>query len=262
MTIHSSNDFFKPLKESYESLPGLQCGDCWGECCVSPTMTAVEFVYMMLGLQETRTHEEISIFLGDQVREHLFYAGNAHCRFQHLENGRCQNYEHRAMACRLHGHEALRAYQTDDLEFCDKKPDHEKNLKKEGLDQRLQLIRDYNEKLQIPYSEPWYFCSLNLESWLDFYYTPRLSENRPELLHIYQLLRDNLQLPEIVGRIQLTTLEGQLNTIETLYMAIEKGEGSLALDCLNSLIEHYPSTGSYYLDEARQMKEILLKNSE
>jgi Fe-S-cluster containining protein len=259
--MHSSDKFFKPLQKSYETLPGLQCGDCWGECCVSPTLTAVEFIYMMLGLCETQSSIQVAAFLENQVKEHLFYSGNAHCRFQDLESGRCQNYEHRAMACRLHGHEALRAYQTEDLEFCNKKPDHHKNLNTEGLDDRLQLIRDYNQELNIPYEEPWYFCSLNLESWLDFFYTSRLSEQRPVLRQIFNFLYNHLDLPSMEGRYQLTTLEGQLNTIETLYMAIEQGEGVLALDCLDSILNDFPSTGSYYLDEGHQMKAILLKNS-
>lgn len=258
--MNSQSPQFEALTQAYNTLPPLQCGECWGECCVSPTMTAIEFIYMMLGAQETQTQEQLSKFLFAPVQEHLFYSGNAHCRYQDRETGRCQNYQHRAMACRLHGHEALRAYQREELEFCDKKPDHFLKLKKDGLDERLELIRLYNEQLQIPYGEPWYFCSLNLESWLDFYYSPRLSENRPELKHIYDTLHEMVQLPGQDQRPMLTTLEGHLNTVETLYMAIEQGDGDLVLNCLNSIIQDFPSTGSYYMDEAQQLKDILLNN--
>lgn len=256
--MNTQNSIFKELHDKYSTLPGLQCGQCWGECCVSPTMTAIEFVYMMLGAQETMDKTTLLKFIQEPIKEHLFYAGNAHCRFQDMVNGRCQNYETRAMACRLHGHEALRAYQTDDLEFCDKKPDHNKTLSVEGLDRRLETIRDYNDSLEIPYAEPWYFCSLNLESWLDFYYTPSLCEGRPVLAQIQRTIHSMLSLPLINQKVQLTTLTAQLKTIEHLYRAISEGDGALVLDLLNDILEGFPSTGSYYLDEANQMKKILL----
>lgn len=260
--MNSQKAQFEALSQAYNTLPGLQCGECWGECCVSPTMTAIEFIYMMHGAMETLTHQRLLAFLTEPVKEHLFYQGNAHCRFQDMENGRCQNYDHRALACRLHGHEALRVYQTEEMEFCDKKPDHKQDLKKSGLDERLELIRLYNDQLNIPYSEPWYLCSFNLEGWLDFYYNPSLSEQRADLASLYETLHKELTLPEITNRMQLTTLGGLFNVIETLYMAIEQGDGNLALKCLNSILNDFPSTGSYYLEEAEQMKTILLSSAQ
>jgi Fe-S-cluster containining protein len=259
MSLLGTN-FFDQLIKTYDSIPTLHCGDCWGECCVSPTMTAIEFVYMMKNAQIQFSEEKLRDYLTQSLVEHKFYAGNSWCRFQDTQTGRCQNYTGRALACRLHGHEALRVYATPEMEFCAKQPDHDRLLNDTGLDKLLGTIRDYNDKTPALYQSPYYLVSLNLESWIDFYYHPEWTSNRPVLQELSQFLLTALDLPLFEKHKPITTLAGKFAAIDRFYQAVHDGDGHKALEEISSIQHDFPSVGSYFLDEARQFEAEILKN--
>jgi Fe-S-cluster containining protein len=195
------------LQQIYDNLPALDCRDCWGDCCVSPTMTASEFAFLLNHLQTAP--ESMVKFLTEPLKEHSSYPGNHHCRFQDNDNGRCLVYHGRALACRLHGHEAMRYWETDDMEFCLKKPGNNTSLSQEELSKKLSNLTKINEQMGIIYQEPYYFYSLNLESWLDFYFQPHLSADRPKLNVIFKQLHQQIELPTPSHYRALTTLQGK-----------------------------------------------------
>ncbi|MGL1903542.1 MAG: YkgJ family cysteine cluster protein [Fibrobacterales bacterium] len=250
-------DIKPKLQNLLDSVPSLDCTGCWGDCCVCPTMTLVEFINMMLHGKELFGEEGLRNYILKPRIEHTIYVGNSHCRFQNMDHGRCEIYPGRALACRLHGHDALRVFESKEMVFCDRNPDVHKNLTNNKLEGMLTVIRELADKANIDYSEPYFMMSLNLEGWIDFYYQPELSERRPQLLNMYQFMRENLELPVLDKAPKHTTLAGKLKTIDTFFTALNGGDATLLVSLLNSLISDFPSSGSYFIDEAKQYKKVI-----
>jgi Fe-S-cluster containining protein len=250
------------LKASYDSLPSLHCGDCWGECCVSPTVTVAEFIYMMKFAQKEFSLLRFTEFLEQDIREHPVHLGNAHCRFQHKENGNCQVYPGRGMACRLHGHEALRAFETEEMVFCDKKPDHDLKLNHKTLEDKLETLRELNGEFGLAFEAPYYLVSLNIESWIDLVYLPEINTNRPDLLQLKNTIINHCELPTIPNKRALTTLSGHLNQIDKVYKALNSQDWKTALLTLKSTHLDYPSTGSFFLEESIWLAQQIANTDE
>jgi Fe-S-cluster containining protein len=244
-------DYPKKLNKIYDSLPSLDCTGCWGECCVSPTMTAPEFILMMNTLLKMYPQEKVKEYLMAPSREHKFWEGNHYCRFQNEENGRCEVYPGRALACRLHGHEALRAFEDPDMVFCDKNPDKTQALKQDHLNGHLSTMRDVLDSLPIKYEAPWFLASMNLDCWLDFYFEKNISDGRLELEALHDFILKRLELPAVSFKLT-TTLKGKINHIEKAYYFIQEEKFDQALKCFIELESDFPSTGSYFLEEAKQ----------
>ena len=250
-------NMFEELTKAFNDLPSLDCGTCWGDCCVSPTMTAPEFVYMMQEAQRLYSNEELIEFIKEPFIEHKIFAGNQHCRFQDMKTGRCQIYLGRAAACRLHGHKILKDFGDENLEMCPRNPGNQEALTKEHFQSFINVINKLNNDFKIYYKEPYFFYSLNLDSWIDFYLNPEIASERPALEIDSTFLSENLTFKVEQKHSQLTTLSGKLNTIEQMFYAIHDKDYDLALIKSESLLYDFPSVGSYYLVEAKQMIDIL-----
>jgi len=247
------------VKDLLNSVPGLDCTGCWGDCCVSPTMTLVEFIYMMESGKEIFGEPTFKNFLEKPRIEHKIYVGNSHCRFQDLDDGKCLIYPGRALACRLHGHDALRAFESKEMVFCDRNPDKDQSLTQDLLNSMIHSVRELADQIEIAYEEPYFMLSLNLECWIDFYYNESISVHRNPLKYMYDYLHENLRLPELEKPTRHTTLSGKLNTIDKLFDAINSGDGYTMITLLNALISDFPSSGSYWIDEAKQYKKVILE---
>lgn len=248
------------ITKAYASVPSLDCAGCVGDCCVSPTMTAPEFVRMMHFAKEN-FGEQLANILSKPSREHLLYADNAFCRFQ-AANGMCANYQGRALACRLHGHEAMRNFASAGTEFCVKSPAGNHAMQAEQVEEAIEAIREALELSGITYSTPYFLLSLNLECWLDFAYHPEWSSNRPSLFPLRKYLDEHLELPALFPIPTHTTLLGKLNCIDKLFAAIESGESELFLQLVHELENDFPSCGSYFIEEAKAMEQMVLQPPE
>ncbi len=244
------------LKQILNDVPGLDCTGCWGECCVSPTMTYSEFVVMMNNFTNQQSETTQKKRLLQTPTEHKQWHGTHYCIFQNQESGRCENYQGRALACRLHGHDAMKAFENPNYVFCDKAPDKMQSLSVGALEEILNFMRISIEESPLPYHEPWFFSSLNLDSWLDFYYLPQISEGRTELMHLYNDMHSNIKLPDLKWKAR-TTLSGKLNAVESVYQSLQANQPSRALSLLASLQEEYPSVGSYFIDEAEMLRSYI-----
>ncbi len=245
------------LEDAYQGVSSIDCTGCSGDCCVSPTLTAPEFVRMMHWAKQNYSKDVLQTLLTQTSREHFRYADNAFCRFQD-SHGLCTNYHGRALACRLHGHEAMREFASPGTEFCHRNPAGNHDLSPQVVTQLVEKIRTANELADIPFETPYFLWSLNLEAWLDFAYHPELSQHRPSLQPLWMYFKENLKIPLLPAPIlSHTTLAGKLNCIDKLYSTLEDGNSTIAMDLLRQLQEDFPSCGSYYIEEASQMMEML-----
>jgi len=252
----------RALTQLYSDVPGLDCGTCAGHCCVSPTMTAPEFVMLVLQLQEMYSSDECMEWLKKPSVEHDMYPGNNYCRMQNRTTGRCEVYPGRALACRLHGHEALRAHASDEQEFCNLKPGNRYALKENKFEIMLGDVRNINADYDLSYESPYFFLSHHLDAWIDFWLHPEYATNRPQLASYRKFLDEFLDIPTYSAEIPVhTTLEGQLRTIDKLFAAIEQGDGEKAWQLVQSLEHDFPSTASYYLEESRSIAKMLVPDS-
>ncbi|HSQ41066.1 MAG TPA: YkgJ family cysteine cluster protein [Fibrobacteraceae bacterium] len=243
------------ISQAYAGVPSLDCQGCPGDCCVSPTMTAPEFVRMMHWARQHFTETRLIEILRSPSREHLEFADNVFCRFQG-NNGLCTNYEGRALACRLHGHEAMRAFATSDSEFCHRNPPGNTAMLSEQVEPLLENIRQTLVLAGISYEPPYFLLSLNLESWIDLAYHSEWAEHRPTLAPTSQYLSSWLELPPMRFRPCHTTLEGKLKAIDRLFDAIETGIFPSVGEILREIREDFPSCGSYYLEESKAMDQM------
>lgn len=237
------------IQSAYAKVPSLACSGCKGECCVSPTMTAAEFILMMNYIQ-TNWEEKDWIALFNQASlEHKHWHGNSYCRFQDQNDGRCIVYPGRAMACRLHGHNALKKFATKDSVFCEYEPDQDQALTLELLEELLDPVRGGVNEIGSPSEAPFYFVSLNLESWLDFYFHPEYAKDRPQLEKCWMDLRRWIKIDKC-SDLKRTTLDGKLNTIEHAFQNLIDGELEKAKSLFQSLQSDFPSVGTYFVAEA------------
>lgn len=245
------------LEDAYQGVSGLDCSGCPGDCCVSPTMTAPEFVRIMHWAMENYSPALLQEMLLAPSREHFQYADNAFCRFQDA-SGLCTNYQGRALACRLHGHEAMRAFAESGTEFCTRNPAGNHALQPSTVSTLVDKIRQANVQANIPYEAPYYLMSLNLECWLDLAYHPELLDKRPELDPLRIYLQNHLRKPELPSPVPShTALAGKLNTIDRLYLAIANEDRFQAIQLLESLKNDFPSCASYYVEEAIELMSML-----
>lgn len=247
------------IAKAYASVPGLNCADCVGDCCVSPTMTAPEFVRMMHYAQ-IHFGDKLAGILSQPSREHLLYADNAFCRFQ-AQGGMCANYEGRALACRLHGHEAMRNFAAAGTEFCARSPAGNHAMPPQQVEHAIESIREVLALADIPYTSPYFLLSLNLECWLDFAYHAEWCDGRPSLLPTRTYLDRYLELPPLSPAPQHTTLHGKLKAIDKLFAAIESGDAEEFATHIRELQTDFPSCGSYYLEEAKALEEMAFQQT-
>lgn len=241
---------FDTILQAYQNVPSLQCTGCKGECCVSPTMTAAEFAIMMCYLMEKPTEQNWIDMLNRPSVEHEHWHGNSYCRFQDRTTGYCLVYSNRALACRLHGHDALKAYETPESVFCDLNPDVNHELDMPLLEKLLLPVQTEVGIFGSPYEAPFYFVSMNLECWLDFYFHPELAAGRPQLEKTWMDLRRIIKIDNVSGLVR-TTLGGKLNLIEKAFQAVLEENFSEAILSFQSLQTDFPSVGTYFLEEAK-----------
>lgn len=248
------------IEQAYQSVPGIDCSQCKGDCCVSPTMTAPEFVRMMHWALENFGHDKLIEILSQPSREHLLYADNAFCRFQD-KGGLCASYQGRALACRLHGHEAMREFASAGTEFCHKGPTGNHDMPAQKVEDAIECIRQALVMAEIPYASPYFLLSLNLECWLDLAYHPEWCDSRPTLHPLRDYLKKWIALPPLSPVPCHTTLAGKLKAIDRLFAAIEIGDGDTFASTLGELQSDFPSCGSYYLEEAKALEQMAFNQS-
>lgn len=250
---------FTRLESLYKIVPGVPCiAGCKG-CCVSPTITLTEFIYMMRYLLKTYKREIFLKFITYPMRPHPQFEGNYYCRFQ-SENGYCGLHEGRALACRLHGLPVIEDLGIKNLENCtimDKSECPQVNVKEiNGWIDELLLC---NQELRPDYGDEFHhIIGLNVECWLDIAFWDNISSNI--IRNLQNLIRSLLPEDLIInGYLPHTEISEKIDAVSLLEMLINSGDKDAVENILDHLQNKYPTAGTYFSDDASWIREKLKK---
>ena len=224
-------------------------------------MTLVEFVHVMRYVYDAAAPETIFEWILKPMTPHASFEGNYRCRF-HSEDGKCGVHPDRPMACRLHGLPVIEKLGVSNLENCtimDKGflPD----LPVPRIREWLKELMDLNKEWDAQHCEGFYkIIGLNFECWLDILFVEDLSN---ELLRDLQaLLREAIPHRQVpLDYKPHTEIAEKVETIALLQFIIESGDRGSVLALLDKLEKEFPTTGNYFHDEVKWMREQILQSS-
>lgn len=246
----------KELKLIYAELPEVKCQAC-GTCCVSPTVTLLEFVYLMDDLCRSGGEDLLASFLNKPTEFHARHDGNLVCRLLGPE-GKCLAHSHRTMACRLHGLPVINELGIRNLENCEKvEPRLQPQIPVDRLRAWLGRLTTLSENIQEKYEEPYWLTGLNLECWLAVVYDP-LMDMGP-FRRAKEILQSRFPMLREFGFKNETRLREKVDKISMLFEFFSVGVSEDVLEILDSIMNDYPQTGTYYLKEAEDYKKVLEK---
>ena len=75
-----------------------------------------------------------------------------------------------------------------------------------------------------------------------------------ELEALHSFILERLTLPQVEFKLT-TTLKGKINHIEKAYYYVQQEDFNKALKYFKELENDFPSTGSYFLEEAKQCQQ-------
>ncbi|MFH1759967.1 MAG: hypothetical protein ABIA63_02590 [bacterium] len=248
----------KGLESIYNKIPPVPCnGQCKQICCVSPSCTLIEFIYLFRHILGRMDIERITRILLKPAELHPRYEGNLFCKFE--EKGICIVHPGRTLACRLFGIPAMSDFKIQDLENCtylDKEvlP----VVKKEAMVEWLEEISALNSTLYSYYSEPYWLAGLNIECWLAVYFDPYLDDD--VFLELKRILISHVDLEFLRDRYEdKTGLKEKMDKIRLLYCMLENAQKKGCDELLNSIRDNFPLTGTYYLKESQNIVDLLNK---
>jgi hypothetical protein len=242
------------IDELYGELPEVAC-HCCGCCCVSPTCTLAEFIYLVAGATEILGASETTRRLTVPPRLHPAFDGNTLCPF--LDAGRCAIHDARTGACRLFGIPSLTHLNIEEMEEC-----------RHGIDivngrGDISFVREWlsrlvalNQDLHPFESEPYFIRGLNLHCWLDICVDELFDFDI--FADIRARLHDNLDLSTLANRYTPSTgLREKIDKITILSSMLGSGDRAALRAILHSILHDYPLTGTYFYDEGREMLAIV-----
>lgn len=245
------------LEQLYNELPEVDCQQC-GLCCVSPTCTLSEFIYLFHTLTNFIPSEEIRRYLQIPPQPHPDYSGNVRCFF--LEDNRCAIHSARTGACRLFGIPSLKELKLSNMETCKHtitvtRGESDISFIQSWLDKLYQLdktLYQYGE-------EPYFIKGFNIHCWLDIYFDDSLDFDvfyniKATMNHYLDLSRYKKKYTFHTGLKEKTDKIGILSTL------IGSGDSKSLHSLLISIRDDYPACGTYFYDEAAAFLKILDKN--
>lgn len=245
------------IEKLYKELPEVDCTQC-GICCVSPTCTLSEFIYLFHVLQNTSSTEKIIRYLQTPPELHPDYNGNVRCFF--LEEKSCAIHPARTGACRLFGIPSLKELNLSNLEACR----HHIEIVSGNSDisfiqSWLEKLCQLDRKLYDYAAEPYFIKGFNLHCWLDIYFDDSLDFDI--FNDIKQVLKQYVDLAEYKNYYTSQTgLKEKIDKIGILSALLSSGDKALLHPLLLSIRDDYPATGTYFYDEAVAYLDVLDKN--
>ena len=237
----------------YRNIPSVPCKAC-GKCCVSPTITFLEFLYLMDGVYRFEK-EQIQHFFSIPVKFHEKHEGNLQCRFID-KHGHCTVHKFRSMACRLHGLPAINMLGIEEIENCKIMPPSSlPEVKVNTLKKWLENLSQLNSEIFNHYKEPFWLAGLNIECWLAILYDPYF--NLAPFKHFREIFKKRYPKLSEMKYSDETNLKEKVDKITMFFEFIKTGVSEELIDLLSSIINDYPVTGTYYLNEAKKYKEII-----
>jgi Fe-S-cluster containining protein len=248
------SDLFIALEALYKELPEVNCLGCGG-CCVSPTCTLVEFLYIMNHAQRVLPALEMEAIFSNPPRVHPDYEGNLHCGF--LRNHHCSVHPARTGACRLFGLPLLREMGINDMVHCRNAITiRSGEFTLPALDSWLGRLYEIERSLYATNTEPYFIRGFNLACWQDIYFDPTLdfdifADIKKAMAHCIDLTRFAQLYP------LSTRLKEKVDKISILFSLFQSGDQATLRSLLHSIRDDYPLTGTYYQDDADAFLRVL-----
>jgi Fe-S-cluster containining protein len=251
------DDFpYQDLESIYKAIPGVPCLAC-GDCCVSPTCTMVEFIYLFQHVLTCFSRVEIEAMILPPPRPHPGYEGNLHCVFQDPVERKCRIHKARTLACRFFGSPALDGLKIRNMDNCRRMKRSSAAAEEAGRIQAwLSDLTALNERIAPYYCEPYWVAGLNLECWLAVYFDPFMDEGF--FGELKRTLHRHLDLSFLADKfVDPTDLKQKTDKIALLYTLIRAGDRQTSLSLIEDLRGQYPCTGTYFLEELSKIERLL-----
>jgi hypothetical protein len=243
-----SSNLLNNLDNLYQQLPMVRCRQC-GTCCVSPTCTLAEFVFLMDYCKRNISREVLETILITPARMHETCTGNLACKF--LINNQCLAHDGRTGACRLFGIPALNELNVANMEECAHRIDVVSGACPVDFIQAwMDSIFMLNQTLFGCFNAPFFIKGLNLESWLDIYFDDTLDFD--VFLDIRKVMHEHVNLDCIRNGFKpLTAIREKIDKISVFHSMMGAATAAELADLLFSIRDDYPLTGTYYFEEAQ-----------
>jgi hypothetical protein len=249
-------DLINEIETLYRQLPEVACKGC-GQCCVSPTCTLAEFIYLIKKSNERVDPEVLENFIFSDAVSHPEHEGNLVCAL--LAENKCLAHEWRSGACRLFGIPSLGNFGISDLVSCYNNIDVIGGKADEAfIRQWLEKISALNEKLYPFGKGPYFVFGFNLECWLDIYFDDMLTVD--VFSEIRNVMHQYLDLSQYRPRYLLKTgLKEKVDKISLLSLLLGTNDKNTLQEVLVSIRDDYPLTGTYFVKEAQTYLDELGK---
>lgn len=246
------------IESLYKKLPEVGCNGC-GLCCVSPTTTLAEFIYLFNYLENELNENEILNFILKPAKLHEEYEGNSHCIF--LDGKRCAIHPGRAGACRLFGIPSLKEMKIQNMEECRY---NIKVISGRGdlpyIESWLNELFEFENTLYPFGSEPYFVKGFNLHTWLDIIFDDSIDFD--VFKTIKDVIKENLKIFKYQSDYTLcTNIREKIDKIGILNSMIGIADAITLKKILLSIRDDYPLTGSYFYEEAQAYLKIIEDNS-
>lgn len=246
------------IDELYKKLPEVGCTGC-GLCCVSPTSTLAEFIYLFKYLEDNLSDEQIISFIQTPAKIHEDYEGNTHCPF--LDKKRCAIHPGRAGACRLFGIPSLKDMNIQNMEEC------KYNIEVISGRGDLPYIESWLDELfefentLYPFgTEPYFVKGFNIHTWLDIIFDNSIDFN--VFSSIKETISNNLNISKFKDHYKLqTNIREKIDKIGILSSMIGIADAETLKKLLLSIRDDYPLTGSYFYEESQAYLKAIENNS-
>jgi Uncharacterised protein family (UPF0153). len=250
-------DIISEIEALYSELPELACTQC-GSCCVSPTCTLPEFIYLMRYCIQNLTANQLKDKFSARPIMHEEHEGNLRCMF--LEKGRCTVHAGRTGACRLFGVPATEHIGIPDMVTCRNKISVVRGQSGEAfIKSWLDRLVKLNKGLYAFNVGPFFINGFNIESWLDICLDPALSFD--VFADLKSIMKKHMDLSEYESDyVPQTGLKEKIDKISILNAMATVAGPATVRELLVSIRDDYPFTGTYFLEEAKTLLESWEKN--
>jgi hypothetical protein len=235
------------IQELYAELPQVACEQC-GRCCVSPTCTLAEFIYLVHYCCDNLPAADFEKFIFAAPRMSETCEGNLVCAF--LQDKLCGVHLWRTGACRLFGIPILESLGVSDLVSCYNNIRVVSGESDEAfVSMWLGKLTHLNDTLYPFGKAPYHVYGLNLESWLDVYFDALITVD--VFLDIREKMGRYFDLSQYKSRyIPKTGIKDKIDKISILFLLIDSGDKATIRELLVSIRDDYPLTGTYFRKEA------------
>jgi len=225
-----------------------------GRCCVSPSCTLSEFLYLFDYLHRNLPVETIETYLCLPLELHPEYEGNVRCMF--LKDTQCSIHKARTGGCRLFGIPSLKELHISELEEC-------KNSIKVSsgrgdivfITQWLQQLIEIDARLYSFGVEPYYIKGFSIHCWLDIYFDDSLDFDVFDKIRV--IMKQYIDLSAIKKSYTFkTNLREKIDKITILSSLLGSNDRDTIEQLLLSIRDDYPETGTYFYEEAIQFLNV------